>query len=469
MGQNYKLDNFRIKKDTVVFENSSVLKDVVVCPYCGQSSSKVHSRYQREMQDLPMQNKKVILLVRTRKMFCVNSLCNKKTFAEKHPFVAVNGKISKRLEKNIIYTLTQLSSVGASKTLKSNGIDICKSSICLLLKKMPTIVDKISVKKICMDDFALRKRFSYGTVMVDLKSHKIIDMIASRNLNDVGKWLSEYRNVEIISRDGAQLYASAAEGAFTIVTQVSDRFHIIKGLSETIDKYLIRTYPVRLEIPLVSEESDEISHLLDVNNYVERVKFVHEKKKQGMTVNEIAFLLHKCPKTITKYLNQDPLKAESRITLKEEKHKLAVEQKQKDVDEARRLYNEGMSIEEIAKSLHHTYKTIQNYLNPEFSVVNGHYNVRIPNKLAPYEEEVKKLRSQGMTYPRIHKVISEKGYVGSEASLRMFMQKERIRMSEKAVNMDANSDYQPKEYVQRKALSQLIYKNIKDVYIINEK
>lgn len=334
---------------------------------------------------------------------------------------------------------------------------------------MPTIVDKASVKKICVDDFALRKRFSYGTVMVDLESHKIIDMIASRDVNDVRKWLSEYPNVEIVSRDGAQLYASVVEGAFTKVTQVSDRFHIIKGLSETIDKYLIRTYPARLEIPLVSEESDEISHLLNANNYVERVKFAHEKKKQGMTVNEIAFLLHKCPKTITKYLNQDPLKAENRIILKEEKHKLAVEQKQKDVGEARRLYNEGMSIEEIAKTLHHTYKTIQNYLNPEFSVVNGHYNVRIPNKLAPYEEEVKQLRSQGMTYPRIHKIISEKGYVGSEASLRMFMQKERIRMSEEAFNSDTNSNYQPKEYVQRKALSQLIYKNIKDVYIINEK
>jgi len=48
-----------------------------------------------------------------------------------------------------------------------------------------------------------------------------------------------------------------------------------------------------------------------------------------------------------------------------------------------------MAIEEIAKSLHHTYKTIQNYLNPEFSVVNGYYNVHIPNKLAHYEEDVK--------------------------------------------------------------------------------
>ena len=72
---------------------------------------------------------------------------------------------------------------------------------------MPSIVDKSSVKKVCVDDFALRKRFSYGTVMVDLESHKIIDLIPTRNTNEVKEWLSKYPNIEVISRDGAQLYA----------------------------------------------------------------------------------------------------------------------------------------------------------------------------------------------------------------------------------------------------------------------
>lgn len=40
------------------------------------------------------------------------------------------------------------------------------------------------------------------------------------------------------------------------VTQVSGRFYIIKGLTETIDKYLIRTYPARLEIQLVTRDRD---------------------------------------------------------------------------------------------------------------------------------------------------------------------------------------------------------------------
>ena len=57
------------------------------------------------------------------------------------------------------------------------------------LKKMPSIVDKASVKKICVDGFALRRRFSYGTVMAGLESHRIIDLIPSRKAIDVSRWL----------------------------------------------------------------------------------------------------------------------------------------------------------------------------------------------------------------------------------------------------------------------------------------
>jgi transposase len=134
LSPDYQLDNCRIKDNVVVFEISSKLKEIN-CPYCGQPSSKVHSYYQREIQDLSMQSKKVVLLVKTRKMFCLNNACTRKTFSEKHTFVDAKGKKTNRLERNIIYTSTQLSSVNASKVLKSNSIDVCKSSICSLLKK----------------------------------------------------------------------------------------------------------------------------------------------------------------------------------------------------------------------------------------------------------------------------------------------------------------------------------------------
>ena len=93
---------------------------------------------------------------------------------------------------------------------------------------MPSIVDKSSVKMVCVDDFALRKRFSYGTVMINLENHRIVDMIPSRDTNDVCNWLKMFHNIEVISRDGAITYASAATNSHPDVIQISDRFHLIK-------------------------------------------------------------------------------------------------------------------------------------------------------------------------------------------------------------------------------------------------
>lgn len=134
LDKNYQLDRYNVKDNVVVFEISSKL-DLLRCPYCGYLSSKVHSSYQREIQDLPMQCKEVVLLVKTRKMFCLNPDCVHKTFAEKHSFTDTKAKKTNRLIKNIIYTSTQLSSINASKILKSSSINVSKSSICALLKK----------------------------------------------------------------------------------------------------------------------------------------------------------------------------------------------------------------------------------------------------------------------------------------------------------------------------------------------
>ena len=103
LDNNYRLDAFRNKADKIVFEISSEIS-TANCPYCGKESKRIHSRYQREVQDLPIQGKKVVLLVSTRKFFCDNDTCCKRTFSERHPFVDANGKRTKRLEK-IFYLL----------------------------------------------------------------------------------------------------------------------------------------------------------------------------------------------------------------------------------------------------------------------------------------------------------------------------------------------------------------------------
>ena len=53
---------------------------------------------------------------------------------------------------------------------------------------------------VCIDDFAIRKGVKYATVMIDINSHKIIDMINPRDYEEVTSWLKEFPNLKIVSR-----------------------------------------------------------------------------------------------------------------------------------------------------------------------------------------------------------------------------------------------------------------------------
>ncbi len=96
--------------------------------------------------------------------------------------------------------------------------------------------------------------------------------------------------------------------------------------------------------------------------------------------------------------------------VRQKSSQLAIKQKQQEMKDAREMALAGYSIEQISSLMHRSYKAIQNYLNPDFSVIKRHYSVRILGKLATYEKEVIELRSQGLTYPQIHGIICEKGY-----------------------------------------------------------
>ena len=329
---------------------------------------------------------------------------------------------------------------------------------------MPGIVDKSHILNICVDDFAIRKRYSYGTIMVDLDTHRTIDLLPSRETQDVQEWLKTYPNIRIISRDGALTYSSAASHAHPGVIQVSDRFHLIKTLSEAVQKYIVREFPSRVEIPAEREISEEMKALYDTSNRSQRIRFAHKKKAEGFTVSEISLLLHSSPTTVTKYLKipLDKLPEDKKI-VREREHQLAMERKQRDVDEARKLYESGMTVERIAVLLQHTKDTIKRYLNPDYNIVNGHYDHRRPGKLAPYEQTVIELRSQGHTYQAIFDIITAEGYRGSLASLRMFMQKERKHAQTQNAIISQTVDF-----VQRKSLCQIIYKKLEDIPVFSQ-
>lgn len=121
--------------DNIIYIYVISNRESVVCPYCGARSTKVHSYYKRSFQDLPIQGNKVVIIIKNRKMFCINPDCTNKTFAETFDFLSWKAKKTNRLEKEIVNISMNLSSLAAEQIIKNSIANVGKSTICNLLKK----------------------------------------------------------------------------------------------------------------------------------------------------------------------------------------------------------------------------------------------------------------------------------------------------------------------------------------------
>lgn len=131
---NLHCEHWKLTDKQVVFEIHSLNK-INTCPFCKEESKQVHSIYQREIQDLPLQGRQVILLLNSKRLFCKNPKCVHKTFSESFDFVAPNATKTRRLIEKILVSSLKTSAVSATALLKSDSINVCKSSICDLIKK----------------------------------------------------------------------------------------------------------------------------------------------------------------------------------------------------------------------------------------------------------------------------------------------------------------------------------------------
>jgi transposase len=133
------------------------------------------------------------------------------------------------------------SSEPAAPRLSHLGILVSPDTL-LRLAKQTTEPPLVVPKALGVDDFAFRRGRSYGTLLVDLTSHRPIDVLPDRSADTLARWLRAHPGVEYLSRDRSPEYARGASEGAPMAQQIADRWHILKNLREVLERLLGRVH-----------------------------------------------------------------------------------------------------------------------------------------------------------------------------------------------------------------------------------
>jgi transposase len=208
------------------------------CPCCHQVSTSRHSRYVRSLADLPVVGAAVSLRVCVGRWRCRQPGCAVRFFTGELPGVA--EVYSRRTCRADVVTRLVGHALGGRPGERLSGrlgLPLSDDTILRRLKRCarPAVT---GVQVVGIDEWAKRKGRTYGTIVVDLERHTVIDVLDQHSSEAVEQWLVAHPDVHTICRDRNGRYAKAARTGAPTALQVADRFHLVQNLRETIEREL---------------------------------------------------------------------------------------------------------------------------------------------------------------------------------------------------------------------------------------
>ena len=289
--------------------------------------------------------------------------------------------------------------------------------------------------------------------MVDLETNCVIDLLATKNREKVECWLATFPNIKIVSRDGSTSYRAAITSVHPEAIQISDRFHLVKNLTESISEFWKHLIKGRIEIPLTSESAELRYEYLTSFSRRDRILEAKRMHSEGLSFKKIAKKLLVSPTTVANYvkLKEGSIPEETK-TVREQKHANSISKVQSKYNEVIELKNQGFSKKEISEMTGISTECITKYLKPNFNPANGRYGSSRSGKLSPFRNEIIEMRAKGITYKKITEHIRSKGYTGTVDALRVFVSKE------KRLTKDIASSKDPTELIDKRWIKKLLYK-----------
>src|SRR5499427_1325452 len=125
------------------------------------------------------------------------------------PVAAPWARRTLRLARRLVALGVELGGTAGVRLGHAWDLAVSRNTVLRGLRRLPLPVLP-TPRVLGVDDFALRKRHTYGTILVDLERRQPVALLPDRTAEPVAQWLQAPPGVAVITRDRSSTYAEGA-------------------------------------------------------------------------------------------------------------------------------------------------------------------------------------------------------------------------------------------------------------------
>lgn len=237
ISRSYQYHATEYKDNAIILKLKSISLKKVKCPHCGGYHIIKYGIIHRKLHNLPIGKKKTFLSLTIQRYLCKDC---KKVFQADIPFTHGNVSYTYRFSRYIIDLFRLGATISDIAKHLGVGWDMIKDIHKKYLKRKYANPNISKVKRIGIDEFAVRRGHVYKTIVVDLDTGRIIyvgDGRGSSSLTDFWKRLKRRDiQLELVTSDMSAAYILAVKENASEAIHVYDKFHVVQLVNEAVDK-----------------------------------------------------------------------------------------------------------------------------------------------------------------------------------------------------------------------------------------
>ena len=187
-----------------------------------------------------------------RRFYCRDAACPRRTFAERLPeLVAPHARRTRRLAEAQGRVGAALGGEASARLLPRLAMPASADTVLRLVRRMPLPAQPEPPRAVGVDDWAVRKGRTCGTIVVDLERRRTLDLLPDRTATTLAEWLRHRPTIGVIARDRSTEYGRGAATGAPEATQVADRWHLLLNARQMVERWLAGAHARLRRLPAI--------------------------------------------------------------------------------------------------------------------------------------------------------------------------------------------------------------------------